>query len=379
MRDEDVDAVAATAAIFSMSCIYADIRIEDLRMVAAAAIDANGRRSSAARWELYRLLSEPIRLRLLALAAAEELSVGELTELLGEGQPNVSRHASVLRQAGLLSERKEGTRVLVRLVEGAANDPVVADALSAGRALCENDGSLRRVPRVVRARDAASRAFFAKKQDEDVVALPPEIGTYLAALAPLVPQRRLAVDAGTGDGGLLEVLARVFHRVVAFDREDRQLRRAASRISRRGLSNVELVRGEVGSADVRKLVHARGGADAVFASRILHHAPKPALVVETLADLVAPGGALVVLDYAKHDDEAMRAQADLWLGFEPFELRRFALAAGLDDVHVTELPPFGDAHAHATPPDAHLPWQVMIARRAQNSGKKTSKTPRRKP
>src|SRR5438094_9838847 len=99
--------------------------------------------SRAERWELYRVLSEPIRLRLLALATVEELAVGELAELLDEGQPNVSRHAAVLRQAGLIVVRKEGTRVLVHLAEGAARDAVIADALASGRALCEKDGSLR--------------------------------------------------------------------------------------------------------------------------------------------------------------------------------------------------------------------------------------------
>ncbi|MEO7313173.1 MAG: metalloregulator ArsR/SmtB family transcription factor [Chitinophagaceae bacterium] len=82
------------------------------------------RRTSGERWELYRLLGEPVRLRLLALAAQEELAVGELAELLGEGQPNVSRHAAPLRQAGLLVVRKEGTRALIRLAEGAAADAV---------------------------------------------------------------------------------------------------------------------------------------------------------------------------------------------------------------------------------------------------------------
>jgi len=67
------------------------------------------------RWELYRLLGEPVRLRLLALAAEEELAIGELADLLGESQPNVSRHLKVLRGAQLLAERKEGTRVFVRL------------------------------------------------------------------------------------------------------------------------------------------------------------------------------------------------------------------------------------------------------------------------
>src|SRR5262249_8862121 len=145
-----------------------------------------------------------------------------------------------------------------------------------------------------------------------------------------------------------------------------------------GFRNVELVRGEVESPEVRKAISARGGADVVFASRLLHHAPKPAAAMHALADLVAPGGALVVLDYAAHDDESMRSQADLWLGFAPAELRRFAASAGLGDVHVRSVPPFGNGH-HANAPDAHLEWQVMIARRPENSNAVKKKTPRSKP
>ena len=95
---------------------------------------------SLLRWELYRVLSEPARLRLLALAADEELSIGELAELLEESQPNVSRHAGALRQAGLLVDRREGTRTLVRVAPQGWEDAVVADALASGRALCDKDG-----------------------------------------------------------------------------------------------------------------------------------------------------------------------------------------------------------------------------------------------
>ena len=106
-----------------------------------------------ARWQLYRLLSDPFRLRLLALASAEELALGELAELLNESQPNLSRHAAPLRQAGLLAERRQGTRTLVRLDAEAKRDPVVCDALSAGLRMCEKDGSLARIRTIVRARD----------------------------------------------------------------------------------------------------------------------------------------------------------------------------------------------------------------------------------
>ncbi len=153
---------------------------------------------SETRWQLYRLLSDPVRLRLLALAAEEELSVGELAELLGEAQPNVSRHAAPLRQAGLLTDRRQGTRTLIRLSESVEGDPVVDDALAAGRRLCQADSSLERVAEVVASRDARTREFFAEPATTEV-AVSAELPVYLAAFAGLVEPRGLAVDAGTGD------------------------------------------------------------------------------------------------------------------------------------------------------------------------------------
>ena len=315
--------------------------------------------SSSQRWELYRVLSEPVRLRLLALAGDDELSIGELADLLGESQPNVSRHATALRQAGLLADRKEGTRTLVRVAPEVVGDPVVADALGSGKALCSKDGSLQRVAEVLRAREAAAHEFFARPGRTKVDAPPAEAGAYLAALALLLDRRSLAVDVGTGDGRLLEVLAPVFERVVAVDRAEAQLTRARERIAARGFGNVTLVEAELDARELRKAVGA--GADAVFASRVLHHAPQPGKVVSQLAALCAPGGAVVVIDYAPHDDESMREQADAWLGFEPAALRRFARAAGLEEARVAKIPSAlcGDG------PDKHLPWQVRVARRKE--------------
>jgi len=314
---------------------------------------------SSARWELYRLLGEPIRLRLLALAGEEELAVGELAELVGESQPNVSRHLAALRHAALVSERKQGTRVLVRLSEGVAHDAVVADALTAGRKLCEQDGSLARVTDVVRARDEAARAFFAKSTRE-LPPVQPELGPYLAAFAALIPNRSLAIDAATGDGSLLEVLSPVFERVIAFDREPAQLQRARARVESHQLKNVTLIEGDIDSV---KVPHP--GADVVFAARFLHHAPKPAAALESLTKLARPGGSIVVIDYARHDDESMRDQADLWLGFEPKELKKMCSASDLDDVVVRPLP-----KPNGKTPDAHLPWQVLVARVPQQQRRK---------
>jgi len=306
------------------------------------------------------VLAEPARLRLLALAAEEELSIGELAELLNENQPNVSRYAGALRQAGLLLDRREGTRTLVRVSAQAARDAVVADALASGRALCEREGSLARIPDLLRAREAAAHEFFSRPTKSKVDGPPSEMGAYLAALAPLLPRRALALDAGTGDGRLLEVLAPVYERVVAIDRSDAQLALARERVAARGFENVTLLRGELDAKELRRAVGS--GADAVVASRVLHHAPQPAKVVGQLASLCAPGGALIIVDYGRHDDESMRDQADAWLGFEPAELRRFARAAGLEDARVTAI----HAPLCGSGPDKHLPWQVMVAKKSNS-------------
>jgi ArsR family transcriptional regulator len=317
---------------------------------------------SSSRWELYRVLSEPARLRMLALAAEEELSIGELAELLDESQPNVSRHAAALRQSGLLGDRREGTRTLVRVTPQAARDAVVADALASGRALCQRDGSLARIAEVLRAREAAAHEFFARPGRTKVDGVAAEFGAYLAALAPLLPRRALAIDAGTGEGRLLDVLAPVYERVLAVDRSEAQLARARERVQARGYGNVTLVEAELDSRDLRKAAGA--GADAVFAVRLLHHAPQPARFIAQLASLCAPGGSLVVVDYARHDDESMRQQADAWLGFDAAALRRFARAAGLEDPRVAKIP----APLCGDGPDKHLPWQVLVCSKPEHGG-----------
>lgn len=321
------------------------------------------------------MLAEPVRLRLLALASEEELAVGELAGLLGESQPNVSRHLTPLKQAGLVLVRREGTRGLVRIAEAAAADPVVADALGSGRALCEADGSLRRIAEVLRERDQVAREFFARASQEprdrderrrEASDALDATAAYVAALARLLPARDLAVDAGTGDGALLDVLAPAFERVVAVDRSGVQLDRARARVAHRGFSNVSLLKAELGAPELRE--HVGEGADVVFASRLLHHAPRPVDLVRQLALLATPGrggakpraaGAVVIVDYARHDDESMRDEADLWLGFDPSELKRFAREAGLEDGDVIRIP----AAWCGKGKDSHLPWQVMVARR----------------
>lgn len=322
-----------------------------------------GAAAESPRWELYRLLGEPRRLRLLGLTSEDELSIGELAELTREAQPNVSKHLKLLREAGLVAVRRQGTRAFARLSPELNGDPVLADAVRSGRELCSRDGSLSRVAEVIRARDEDARAFFEQPPTEAPASGLGEWSAYLTALRTLVPQRGLAVDVGTGDGALVELLAPLFDRVVAVDRSEERVKAAERRLASRYYQHVELIRAEYDDAAVASRLDELGLADAVFAVRLLHHAPKPEKVVSLLASFAKPGGQVVVIDYCAHDDETMREhRADLWLGFEREELIGFAKSAGLIDPEVFTIP----ATRYGPGPDAHLQWQVLAARRGHN-------------
>jgi len=336
-------------------------------------LETEGTRKSAdARCELYRLLGEPIRARTLALTSRDELSIGELGELLREQQPKISRHTAALRDAGILDARRQGTFTLLRLSPRASRDPVVSDAIAAGLAACEADGTLARVDEVVSRRDSETREFFARGGRPAPSGPPSELAAYLALVAPLLPRRALAVDVGTGDGSLLEVLAPLFEHVVAVDRAEAQLALAKKRIERRAFDNVTLVQGEVDGPELRAAVRERrrSGADAVFAARVLHHAAVPQRALSALAHLAAAphegerGGAVCVLEYAEHHDESLRArQADLWLGFDRAELERMAHEAELEHLSLRNLPLAWQGEG----PDRHLAWQLLVGFRGRLS------------
>ena len=291
----------------------------------------------SARADLFRLLGDEDRLRLLALCAEEELTVGELASLLGESQPQVTKKSQPLREVGLLSTRRDGTRTLLRA--HLEDDAVIDAALVEGRALCSKDGSLAKIAGIVAAREDLSRRYF--DESAPIEAAQPagdgELVAWLPVIAPLLPGRALAIDVGTGEGTLLPLLSPLYDRVVAVDRSAARLARCAARISAWGFPNVRLREGDVEDAGLAEDIGQRGGADLVVMARVLHHAARPQDWIVAAARLLRPGGHLVIVDYLPHDDEAMREQGDVWLGFEPPKLRGWLEAAALDAITTSTL------------------------------------------
>ncbi|HEY0715872.1 MAG TPA: metalloregulator ArsR/SmtB family transcription factor [Polyangia bacterium] len=291
---------------------------------------------AAQRADLFRLLGDEDRLRLLALCAAEELTVGELATLLHESQPQVTRKSQPLREAGLLHARRDGTRTLLRAERLA--DPVVQAAFEAGQALCLGDGSLAQIPALLAQREEPSRQFFARPEDKlSEGEQPPGWVPFLPLLGPLMSARRLAVDLGAGEGALLPLLSPVFDRVIAIDRSPARLARCAEKVAALGLPNVRLREGTADAPSVVEEIERAGGADLVVLARVLHHAGRPQDLVAGAARLLRAGGYLAIVDHVPHDDERLRELGHVWLGFEPARLEGFLQSVGLTVVSARPL------------------------------------------
>ncbi len=311
------------------------------------------------RADLFRLLADEDRLSLLALCAQEELAVSELATLLHESQPQITKKTQPLRDAGLLLTRKDGTRTLLKIAHVA--DPVVAAALSEGRALASRSGALARIHRVVAQREDTSRKFFEAAAEGPVVVEGSALLPFLPVIAPLLPARALAVDVGTGEGAFLPMLSALYERVIGVDRSPARLARCGARLQALGIANVRLCAGDVEDpALYEEVQRAGGGADLVLLARVLHHAARPHETLAAAARLCRDGGRVLVVDYLPHEDEAMREQGDVWLGFSPDKLRDLAAAAKL---HVEALQPFAPRLA-PTEPDHHLPWHLAVLRKS---------------
>jgi ArsR family transcriptional regulator len=316
------------------------------------------------RAELFRLLGDDDRLRVLALCREEELTVSELAELLHESQPQLTRKTQPLRQAGLLTERKDGVRTYLRAPP--SDDAVVEDAVGHGRRLAEKARALARLPRLLLAREERSRSYFAGlgTGEETASALAPSpLGRWLPLMRPLLGPRAqgLCVDVGAGDGALLPLLSPLFGRVLAVDRSPARLAACARVVSDAGLMNVRLLEGDATDPVVYEACFRAGGAAVVVVARTLHHAARPQDLLAACTRLLRDDGVVLVADYLPHDDERRRERGDVWLGFSREALAAHCASAGLAVLGDGPLPSLTADNDSSD--DSHLPWQWLLAQK----------------
>lgn len=286
--------------------------------------------------EIFRSLGDPTRLRILALLRAMELSVGELAQVLGQSQPRVSRHVRILIEAGLAERRKEGSWVFLSLADPDRVEPLFA-ALERWAELDGEDpwaaADAARLAAVRADRAAAAERYFAAHAAEwdEIRSLhiaecevEAAVERALGAKEGGRPVGRL-VDIGTGTGRMLELFGASAERALGVDRSPEMLRLARVKLAEAGLAAAELRQG-----DMYALPLAAGSADTVILHQVLHYAQQPAAAVAEAARLLAPGGRLLIVDFAPHEREELRVRdAHLRLGFADESMLKYLAGAGL--------------------------------------------------
>ena len=282
-----------------------------------------------------RAAAEPTRLRLLALAARGAFCVLDLTEILGQSQPRLSRHLRLLCEAGLLERTREGANVWFSLAGGEAAS-LVRDLLAR---LPEDEPTLaadrRQGARVLaeRARVASERFRHQGADWDEMRALDLPAAAVEAALLDLLPAGPIGavLDIGTGTGRLLEVLAPHVRAGVGVDASRAMLALARDRIARPGLNGASLGHCSVRQADMYRLPFADAAFDLAVLQMVLHYAEDPAGAIAEAARVLRPGGELIVVDLARHQRaDVVDRLAHRWPGFEDEALRRLFAASGLN-------------------------------------------------
>lgn len=290
--------------------------------------------------QVLRGAGEPTRLRLLAILRESELSVSEITHVLRQSQPRVSRHLKLLADAGLVTRFREGSWVFYRLeTRGEAGRLVSAllEFLPVKDPVLVRDRE--RLDEVRAERAAAAAAYFSAQAphwDEVRALYVPEADVEAAVRAMIGPgPLRLAIDMGTGTGRMLELLAGVCDTAVGYDISHDMLNVARANLERQGLSNCHVRHG-----DILSLPEANGAADLVILHQVLHFLDDPRAAVVEAGRLLAPGGRLIVVDFAPHEVEFLRdSHAHRRLGFPRAEMQQFVTDAGLRLTAERDLPP----------------------------------------
>ena len=293
---------------------------------------------------MLKAAAEPTRLRILVLLLTGELTVKDLTRILGQSQPRISRHLKLMAEAGLIDRHRDGSWAYFQLVENGAAGALLRGLLDT---VDLDDPSLardaKRAEAVKREREAAAQDYFREHAAEwdRIRALHLTETDVEAALRRALGDGpfELLVDLGTGTGRMLELFARNYRRGVGFDINQPMLDYARSKLQSAGLA-----RAAVRHGDLYDVPLPDGAAHAVIMHQVLHFLAEPAQSIREAARLLAPGGRLAIVDFAPHDVEFLRDTfAHERLGFPRSLVAEWLTAAGLEVVSSDDLIPTADA------------------------------------
>jgi len=289
-----------------------------------------------------KALAEPTRLRIVSLLANGEMTVSEIMQVLGQSQPRVSRHLKLLADAGLCERFPEGGWVFYRLVRTGPVSRLAAlveESTDTGDPQVQRDRQ--RLADIKRLRSKNAERFFeaAAQQWAHIRSMHFSEAAVEDALLDVAAGRRFAqhVDVGTGTGRMLELFSDIAEDGMGVDLSLEMLHVARAKLSEAGLAS-RFVR----QADATALPVEDGSADLVTLHQVLHYLEDPAASLSECARVLAPGGLLVVVDFAEHRHDALRTEHHhRHLGFPPAQVTAWLHAAGLDLEVLRALEPEG--------------------------------------
>lgn len=288
---------------------------------------------------VLRAGGEPTRLRVLALLEGGDLTVKDLTAILGQSQPRISRHLKLLVEAGLVDRFPEGSWVYYRLRDDGAAAGLVRLVLSA---LDGDDLAVRRDRERLEAvkRDHAEEAarYFGANASRWAAlrSLHVDEREVEAAIVAAVGTRPFGalLDLGTGTGRMIELLSGRFERAVGIDSSHDMLAIARAELDRAGIASARVQQGDVYSLNL-----PRDAFDLVTVHQVLHYLDDPARALREAARTLRPGGRMLIVDFAPHGVEFLRdAHAHRRLGFTHQEIARALEGAGLEVTSIRDLP-----------------------------------------
>jgi ubiquinone/menaquinone biosynthesis C-methylase UbiE/DNA-binding transcriptional ArsR family regulator len=289
-----------------------------------------------ASWETLKLLSDPTRLRLIALVMREELSVAELQEILGMGQSRISSQLALLRQASLVVDRRDGKKAFYSLRTDlpAGQLPLLKAAVESVSHLEMVVEDSRHLDRVLAKRRRVSEQYF------NLIAgrlgrnhCPGRSWEAIGRLALRLVPHLVVADLGAGEGLISQLLARNAKQVWCIDNSPRMIEVGTELARKNDLANLAYKLG-----DIEQVPLPDGSVDLAILSQALHHARHPQKAVDEAHRILRPGGQLLILELAEHDfEKARELYADVWLGFKESALDGFLKKARFTKIEVTPV------------------------------------------
>lgn len=280
-----------------------------------------------------RALSDPTRLRIVALLEKDELSVNELQEITRMGQSRISTHLGLLQESELLQSRREGKRTFYKLRENAGSDArgFIALAVRGAKELPEYPADQINLKRILERRKEQAQVYFSQVAGRFDRSYGPGRSwqAFGQLLLRILPPLAVA-DLGSGEGLLSELLARRCKKVIAVDNSEKMVAFGATKAKKNGLKNLEFRLGDLQEPPIED-----ESVDLVILSQALHHAEEPAKAIAGAFRILKPGGQIMILDLLKHGfEEAHELYGDRWLGFSESDLHRWLEQAGFKKIEI---------------------------------------------